>query len=321
MDMSCKKLLVAAVVLLVSGALTASPAHKPVDSATTGVGSPPGELFDVGGFRLHINCVGHGRPTVLLDAGLGGFSLEWSAVQKALSSQTRVCSYDRAGYGWSDMGPLPRTTARISQELHELLHQAQLEPPFILVGHSFGGYSAQHFARQYSDEVAALVLVDSSHPGQVERLRQVEGKSRESRRHRRAFFISPQLRLHSNYPPEHTVLAQRLLSTWKAVMTIREESMAFELSATQVQRAGSLPDVPLVVLTRGSRVWPHTSQGDALEATWMELQDELALLTPDAVHLIAEHSGHSIHMDEPGIVISAVNTLLNRIEPGNIAGR
>lgn len=288
------------------------------------IGRPPGQRIDVGGYKLHINCLGEraNAPVVVLDAGVGGFSLEWTPVQEALAKHTKVCAYDRAGYGWSDMGPLPRTTARISGELHELLHGAGLKPPYILIGHSFGGYSIQHFARTYSDEVAGLVFVESSHPEQLERLPSKERKPRQTTiPGGRSVYIMQQARLHPNYPEGKEALALELLRSWKTSLTVREEMLSFSLSARQVRQAGSLPHVPVVVLTRGLRVWPHTEHGDALETTWMQLQDELAHLTPGAIHLIAEHSGHSIHMDEPGVVVTAVNTMMNRMDGNAVAGR
>src|SRR5690349_15455065 len=98
----------------------------------------PGQLVDVGGYRLHIQCVGTGSPTVVLDAGLGGSSLDWSLVQAAIGQTTRVCAYDRAGMGWSESGPAPRTPAQIAGELHTLLGNAGIAGPYVLVAHSLG---------------------------------------------------------------------------------------------------------------------------------------------------------------------------------------
>ena len=123
---------------------------------------PPGEMVDVGGYSLHINCVGQGSPTVVLDAGSGGFSAQWVRVQREVSGTTRVCSYDRAGMGWSEMGPEPRDARQISSELHTLLGKAGIEGPYVLVGHSFGGMYMQTYAARYPDEVAGVALVDSS---------------------------------------------------------------------------------------------------------------------------------------------------------------
>ena len=125
---------------------------------------PPGVLVNIGGHRLHLNCSGEGSPTIVLDAALGGSSLSWSLVQPALSRVARTCSYDRAGFGWSDAGPMPRTAARIAHELRVLLERAGIPPPFVLVGHSFGGLVMRIFSSRYRTDVAGLVLVDPAHP-------------------------------------------------------------------------------------------------------------------------------------------------------------
>src|SRR5215210_2370637 len=127
---------------------------------------PPGEMVDVGGYSLHINCVGQGSPTVLLDGGSGEFSAQWVRVQREVSGTTRVCAYDRAGMSWSEMGPEPRDAKRISSELHALLKGANIEGPYVLVGHSLGGMYMQTYAARYPDEVAGVALVDSSQPDQ-----------------------------------------------------------------------------------------------------------------------------------------------------------
>jgi pimeloyl-ACP methyl ester carboxylesterase len=125
---------------------------------------PPGRLVDVGGFRLHLNCMGEGSPAVVLDAALGASSVSWSLVQPGLAAITRVCSYDRAGFGWSDAGPFPRTAGRMADELYTLLDRAGVAPPYVLVGHSFGGLVMRILAARHRAATAALVLVDPAHP-------------------------------------------------------------------------------------------------------------------------------------------------------------
>jgi pimeloyl-ACP methyl ester carboxylesterase len=124
---------------------------------------PPGTLVDIGGFRLHLHCTGNGSPTIVLDAALGASSLSWSLVQPELARLSRVCSYDRGGFGWSDPGPMPRTADRIAEELHTLLERARVPPPYVLVGHSFGGLVALIFARRFRSVISGLVLVDPAH--------------------------------------------------------------------------------------------------------------------------------------------------------------
>src|SRR6266487_4781642 len=121
---------------------------------------PPGQLIDVGGYKLHIFCMGQGSPTVILDHVGAGNSAQWALVQPEIAKTTRVCAYDRAGFGWSDPGPAPRDARQNVQELHMLLTNAQIAPPYVLVGHSFGGDVARLYADQYRDQVAGMVLVD-----------------------------------------------------------------------------------------------------------------------------------------------------------------
>src|SRR2546430_2450553 len=126
-------------------------------------GRPPGRLVDVGGHRLHINCTGRGVPTVVMEAGAGDFSFDWSLVQSKVTRFTRVCSYDRAGYAWSDPGPTPRTMQQIVAELHTGLRKVGVKAPYLFVGQSLGGLIARVYANQYPTEVAGMVLIDSSH--------------------------------------------------------------------------------------------------------------------------------------------------------------
>jgi pimeloyl-ACP methyl ester carboxylesterase len=124
----------------------------------------PGRLVDVGGFRLHLHCSGSGAPAVVMDSALAGSSISWSLIQPDVSRLTRACSYDRAGFGWSDAGPMPRTAGRVADELRVLLDRGGVAPPFVLVGHSFGGLVMRIFAARYLSDVSGLVLVDPAHP-------------------------------------------------------------------------------------------------------------------------------------------------------------
>src|SRR5215203_1766941 len=150
--------IVALLVLAVLGAIYQAIATELAERAYP----PPGEMVDVRDYSLHIDCTGQGSPTVVLDSGSGGFSAQWVRVQRQVSGTTRVCAYDRAGMGWSEMGPDPRDARQISGELHTLLGKAGIEGPYVLVGHSFGGMYMQTYANRYPDEVAGVVLVDTS---------------------------------------------------------------------------------------------------------------------------------------------------------------
>src|SRR5215216_1696212 len=130
---------------------------------------PVGRLVDVGGYRLHLACQGEGSPTVVMEAAIGETGLLWSPVQPTVAQRTRACVYDRAGYGWSDPSPRPRTAAVMVEELHRLLGAAGVPGPYVLVGHSFGGLLVRLYAARYPQEVAGLVLVDSAHEQQHRR--------------------------------------------------------------------------------------------------------------------------------------------------------
>jgi pimeloyl-ACP methyl ester carboxylesterase len=125
---------------------------------------PPGRLVPIGTHRLHLHCSGEGRPTVVFDAALGASSLSWSLVQPQVARFTHACAYDRAGFGWSEAGPMPRTAGRIADELHRLLQRADVVPPYVLVGHSFGGLVARLFAARHPEDVVGLVLVEPAIP-------------------------------------------------------------------------------------------------------------------------------------------------------------
>src|SRR5829696_7254243 len=252
---------------------------------------PPGEMVEVGGYSLHINCVGQGSPTVVLDAGSGGFSAQWVLVQQEVSGITRVCAYDRAGMGWSEMGPDPRDAKQITGELHTLLSKAGIEGPYVLLGHSFGGMYMQTYAARYPDEVAGAALVDSStDPDQFSQ----RPEARESYEpQKQSFAVVPLLvrlgvslparlgvvRLLSKLDPASPELPQQQREQIDALTpsTRQVSASALEfLAPTQTLRLGSpgsLGNKPLAVVTAGES-----------EPSWLKRQDELATLSPNSIH-------------------------------------
>ena len=266
----------------------------------------PGELVDIGTHRLHINCIGTGSPTVIIDSGIGGFSLEWIKIQTSLADNLKVCSYDRAGYGWSDPGPRPRTTARISNELRLLLTASNIPGPYVLVGHSFGGYNTRYFASKYPGLTAGLILVDSSHPEQfnTEEFKRVE-KTQDEKAYKNSYkvrIIHPTIS--DSYPAENKRIALRLMSSMKSRSTLLNEMDNMEISAKQVAKQTNHPPYifPVTILTRGKRVWANNELGERREQQWLRLQNDLENISMQSKHYLAEESGHIIHLDQPDIV-------------------
>lgn len=276
-------------------------------SAAHPLGVAPGTLVDIGGRRLHLLCVGRGGPTVIVDAGLGASFLEWQRVMERVGGFTRICAYDRAGYGWSDPGPGPRTSSQHANDLYLLLSNAGEPGPYVLVGHSYGGYNVQIFARRYPFLVAGLVLVDASHPEQIERFLAPPYGIRVAPSNRNGvvrFGETPTP--HPTLPALAREVAAYQHRHWRPRRAISSEMLGFADSAQELRAEPPLPPVPVVVLTRGRRVWPAGPRGGALEALWLALQGELAAQSPISAHLVARDSGHQIHLDQPDLVAFAI---------------
>lgn len=295
------------------GSPPTDPSEAALEAGPDSLPPPPGRLIDLGSHRLHLYCTGAGSPTVVLEAGLGGLSLEWRPVQTALADEYRVCSYDRAGYGWSDPGPAPRTVDRLTTELRAMLQHAGEAPPFAIVGHSFGGYVAQLFAKRHPREVAGVVLVDSSHPDQYRRFPR-DYQERYDRGTRRRSSWGASIVLPAHYPDPWRSLAESLMRQPKTLRALRLEYRSFVRSGEQVAAAGAMPIVPAVVLTRGDREWPEGAGGDAMEAVWPELQRDLAAAMPLSHHFVIGGSGHHIHLDRPEAIEQAVRLIVEEGE-------
>ena len=274
----------------------------------------PGRLIDVGGYRLHLYCTGTvrlGSPTVILEAGYGNTSLVWSKVQPEVASFTRVCSYDRAGYGWSDNGPLPRTAGHMVTELHTLLARAGVAGPYVLVGHSYGGLIMQLYASTYPQQVAGLVLVESVHEDQFRYPELHVGPIPPICQALAPFGIVRVLGFAllpsvAEYPPTAQPAAKAQFNQTRFCQTASDEYASWDESSAQVRAARHpLGHLPLVVLTHGL---PYL--GPQGERDWQALQRDLAGLSSDSVSIIATHSGHFIQLEQPDLVIAAIQQVL-----------
>jgi pimeloyl-ACP methyl ester carboxylesterase len=273
---------------------------------------PPGRLVDVGGYRMHINSAGEGSPTVVLDSGLSDSSLSWYQVQPAVARFVRVVSYDRAGLGWSDPSPQPRNSGVFAEELHTLLHNAGISAPFVLVGHSMGGYDVRMFASLYRPEVAGMVLVDASHPDLSSRAPGM----RENFLLWRAYLVKRQRLMPFGIPRLmgwcDVGAPQPAVRTVECRASRYDETLAeldsFAASADQVRPTGSLGDMPLAVLSEDpDKVYPR----DMVPA-FLECQDDLARLSTRATHVVAKGSGHQIQKERPDLVIATIRQVVEQ---------
>lgn len=268
----------------------------------------PGKFVLLHEHRLYYHCEGEGSHSVLIDGGIGDASANWLPIQKALSEELRVCVYDRAGYGMSDQGPGPRTSRQIVDELYQLITDAHIPGPYILVGQSFGGFTAQLFAKTYPRETAGVVLIESSHPQQAERLAELDLYDAEHRE-----IITGR---NNSLPEDASLLRKKwhmLNSRRKAVFTQMEELKYFQQSAKEVIEAGPLPDMPLAVLSREKRLLPTLENTHSMEDVWQDLQTELAHLNAQGGQIIVPGSGHNIHLDAPDAVVAAIQRIYQTI--------
>ena len=275
-------------------------AIAPVRAVDLDLMTPPGRYVSVDTHRLHYYCVGEGSPTVVIDGGIGSAAVEWRAIQTALSGRTRVCSYDRAGYGWSDPGPAPRSTSRVVAEMREMLKQAQIPPPYVLVGHSFGGFNVRYFAAHFPDEVLGLLLLESSHPAAA----MPRDKKGIAGRNPFPAQKAPEDRNAS----DDFVVAGYLNSRRKAIFAQMDEISSFARSAREVEASPALPAIPVTVVARDPALgFPNAAE----EASWQRGQRELASLGTEGRFVTAEGSGHEIHADRPDVVVAEISALLD----------
>ncbi len=317
-------ILALALLVLVSGTAVAGAVAK---SSLAKQNPPPGQLVDVGGYKLHINCVGQGSPTVILEAGMGDYSLTWTTIQPEIAQNTRVCAYDRAGYGWSEAGPNPRTAGNEVEELHRLLVNANIQGPYVLVGHSLGGMLVRMVAHNYPDEVMGMVLVDSMHEEQAIRSpKSVQAIQKMNEQSRLFAYLSssgimalaPQNVPNPGLPEDAYAQYQAITATTKSIETFLAESDAIEESSTEARalHMTGFGDMPLIVLSagHGDSIPSFTdAENQQLRELLQTEQSELVALSSEGKQIIAEQSGHYIHHEQPDLVIDAIREMLDAL--------
>lgn len=290
----------------------------------------PGKLVDIGGLRLHINCTGAGSPTVILEAGPNDSSVIWQLVQPQISQFTRVCSYDRAGFGWSDAPNEARSSSNIATELDRLLTRTSVPGPYVLVGHDFGTLDLRVFATRHRQQVAGMVFVDSVHPEMHHRppfnvaapstiasiyyrlmpwsvllgVPRILGWCREN------FTFPNQPKQWADLVPEATAQYCRLQSLRAEQAQVTDEDGSFPGTT------GPFGDMPLIVLSHDPAVndfGGFFSPADLIKAerSWMEIQGELRTLSSRSKWIVAKGSPHWIQIHRPELVATEVQEIVN----------
>jgi pimeloyl-ACP methyl ester carboxylesterase len=265
---------------------------------------PPGHLVDIGGYRLHLWCTGDGAPAVILDTGLGGSTPGWGFVQPDVAQFTRVCSYDRAGMGYSDPGPSPRTARRIASELAELLARSGIGGPVVLVGASIAGFDVRVFASDHPERAAGLVLVDASHEDDAH---DVPWMARfvpllSTIGVLRLFGVSFGQPVES-LPPAVQQFARATSFRAAGYQAAADEIIHIRESASEVRSSRRKLTIPVVVVTGGR----------GADENWRQLQRDQASLSARGCLMIAEQSGHVVPIDQPEVVVDAIRTVVETV--------
>ncbi len=285
---------------------------------------PIGRLVDIGGRRLHINCTGSGAPTVVVENGSSGFSMEWALVQSKVAAFTRICTYDRAGFAWSDRGPEENTVEETMDDLHLLLRSASVPGPYVLAGQSIGGMYVRAYQRRYPMDVVGLVLVDATPEEDLEYLwngKSTAGvfltydalasvyapyiKNPPPPRELPTKVEEPDDRLPPDLQRAYLWAARQWLSridmphSWITAESWREEFVA--LRNRRLGTPHALGDLPLIVMRRGLRTNAVLNQREA----------DLAELSSAGRLIIATNSDHDIHLYQPDLVAEAIRDVVS----------
>lgn len=265
-------------------------------------GGETDQLVSIGTHRLHIYCIGAGSPAIVIDVGAGESYTSWQSLQEQLAQDTRVCAYDRAGYGQSEPGPMPRHSQQAAGELHRLLQESGEEGPFLLVGHSLGGLNMQVFAANYPEQVAGAVLLDPPPLGWM---------LGEGFPELRELFIQQTVAMgaaagaaRASSDPEQKAQAPFL----EAVAS--EHEALFGQSAQQVAAIRSFGQLPLTVIAATEPDPRFGESSAAFRQFWNDESQKLAARSERGRFILAEGSSHHIHLDAPQLVMDAILEML-----------
>lgn len=287
---------------------------------------PPGEIYTVDGHKMHMYCTGSGSPTIVLDAGLGDDAVTWAGVQPALAMTTRVCAYDRAGFGWSQAGPAPRDADHIAAELHGLLRQAKIDLPIILMGHSIAGIYMRDYAARYPEDLAGMVFVDGSTPMQQEHpaFKAMMGKGPPpwviALVGNAAFSAGvPRLMgMCSKTNPGLDARSARLQAEDHCELHVdssMNEMRNMERSGLETVHSGPYGSLPILILSHDPEksLATESSSEKMGETAWNQMQEDLKKLSTRSRRIIAKGSSHYIQNDRADLIEKEVPLFIQQI--------
>jgi len=288
-----------------------------------------GRSIDIGGRSLNIFCAGEGVPPLIFESA-GGPGYFWTHIQPEIAKLTTACWYDRAGEGWSDPGPYPRTSVAIATDLHTLLQRAQIPGPYVLVGWSFGGLNVRAYNGLYPQDVAGMVLVDSAHEDEPVRAPKFFLARTAPRYLRYPAYLLLKffewfgiVRIAQPRPPQRVSSRQQMVRALrlqpKSIVNDISTGLQVPESYRQAHELGRKTNVPLIVLTAGKpQPWgdPQMArQAAAYQQVWVhEIQPQLVQLSSRGQQIIVENSDHGIPDNAPDVVISAVQEIVRIIK-------
>ena len=316
-----------AVALLLAGTVYNQLALRRLRSAA----HTPGEIYDVDGYAMHLFCSGVGSPTIVLDTGLGDDFTTWLKVQPELSRVTRVCSFDRSGFGSSDMTPRPHDADRLATQLHDLVRVAGIDTPFVLAGHSISGLYLRAYAHHYADDLAALVFIDGATPLQDDRVPKklvaIQEAQRTQMPWQKLLMTVGWYRLEGicNDVPKGFAAYAAIIRANNCNPTqfdaLEAELDAEHQSGEETHDVGPFPRLPVLILSRDPASMPSNWPPDVARANslvWNQMQEESKALSPISRRVIARGSDHYIHVDRPDLVIREVTGLIDGLRRNDV---
>ncbi|NJN81926.1 MAG: alpha/beta hydrolase [Caldilineaceae bacterium] len=292
---------------------------------------PPGKLVDVGGYKLQIYCIGEGSPTVILDSAADMFSSDWAWIQPEIAKNTQVCSYDRAGMGWSDSSPKSRDAKQVVIELHSLLTNAGITGPYVLVGHSVAGLYVRLYASQYSDEVVGMVLIDPGHPDMDQKIPELQTQNANDANLVRtiqtlSYFGLPRLLAigkNNAYglPAQQAAEVNAFVSRPQHWATLSDLMKSTSATYDEVRATGTLGDMPLVVISANTAWFTKGAPTDNARTILNTLHDKIAQLSTNHLHVIVDGATHSslvLNQNDAYQVVIAIEAVLTSIKTGQL---